>query len=345
MSEHITYSQAGVDIEAGNEAVRRLAPLAKATFDSRVITDIGGFAGLYSIGNLVGKDPILVSSTDGVGTKLKVAIMADRHETIGQDLVAMSVNDILAQGARPLFFLDYLATSKVEPAKIAQIVGGIAAACKLSACALIGGETAEMPDFYQAGDYDLAGFALGLVDRDEIIDGSHISLGHKIIGLASSGLHSNSFSLVRKIIFEKMGLKIDSPLLKSTVAEELLVPTKIYVPAVLASLRQGTVTGLAHITGGGLLENIPRILPDGTKAVLDSSLWEELPIFGLMREETKLPKEELYKTFNMGLGMIMVVEADKCEPVINTLRAHGETAQVVGEIVRQKKGQPQIEIL
>lgn len=337
-----SYKEAGVDIDAGNEAVRRLAPLAQATFDGRVLNDIGGFSGLYSLANMPYDEPVLVASTDGVGTKLKVAIMADKHDTIGQDLVAMSVNDILAQGARPLFFLDYLATAKVEPDKIAQIVGGIARACKLANCALIGGETAEMPDLYAPGDYDLAGFAVGIVDRQAIVDGNYITQHHKLIGLASSGLHSNGYSLARGIVFKNAGLKIDSPLLGSTVAEVLLTPTRIYAPSIMAIKKSCKLHGLAHITGGGILENLPRMLPPGCQAVVEKSSFPRPPIFDFLREAGRVEEIEMYRTFNMGLGLIMAVPESEIEGVLNLAEAHGEEAWVIGEIRKAVPGEPRI---
>ncbi|MDR1872600.1 MAG: phosphoribosylformylglycinamidine cyclo-ligase [Deltaproteobacteria bacterium] len=339
--DSLTYRDSGVDIDAGQEAVRRLAPLARSTFDTRVLNDIGGFSGLYGLGSLQLDDPVLVSSTDGVGTKLKVAIMADRHDTVGQDLVAMSVNDILTQGARPLFFLDYLATSKIAPEKVEIIVGGIAAGCRLAGCALLGGETAEMPDFYQGSDYDLAGFAVGVVERSKIIDGSLIGLSHKIIGLSSSGLHSNGYSLARKIIFDRMGLTIDSPFLGETVADILLKPTKIYVSPVLSALRRQEVHGIVHITGGGILDNLPRVLPHSCRAAINLKAWEKPPIFDLLREEGKLDTLELYRTFNMGLGLLLIVPENEVDPVMAIMEDHRETAQVVG-FIEPREGEERV---
>jgi phosphoribosylformylglycinamidine cyclo-ligase len=338
-NKSLTYKQAGVDIEAGNEAVRKLTPLAQSTFDSRVLNDIGAFAGLYSLSSLTLEDPILVSSTDGVGTKLRVAIMADRHDTVGIDLVAMSVNDILSQGARPLFFLDYLAMSKIDPDKVATLVSGIVRGCRQAGCALLGGETAEMPGFYPQGDYDMAGFAVGVVERDNIVDGSNIAIGHDIIGIPSSGLHSNGYSLARHIIFDKLGLAIDSPLLNRTVAEVLLTPTKIYVAPVLAVLKSHPVSGIVHVTGGGLLENIPRILPIGCRAVLDSSKWEKPPIFNFLKDAGHLEPSELYRAFNMGLGLILVVSSHDTKSVIGILEDYGEHPVVVGVIEQQVDNQ------
>jgi phosphoribosylformylglycinamidine cyclo-ligase len=328
----LTYKDAGVDIEAGNEAVRLLTPIAQSTFNSRVLTDIGAFSGLYALSPLDLKEPVLVSSTDGVGTKLKVAIMADRHDTVGVDLVAMSVNDVLTQGAKPLFFLDYLAMSHTEPKKVAALVAGVASGCRQAGCALLGGETAEMPGFYKGDDYDMAGFAVGLVDREAIIDGSEIAIGHKLIGLPSSGLHSNGYSLVRKIIFEKLGLKIDSPLLGSTVADVLLRPTRIYATSVLAVLKRHKIFGLVHVTGGGILENVPRVLPSGCRAVIYTRSWPKPPIFDFLAEAASLPTEEQYKAFNMGLGMIMIVAPKDVFDIVNILEDHGENPAVIGEV-------------
>jgi phosphoribosylformylglycinamidine cyclo-ligase len=331
----LTYKEAGVDIDAGNEAVRLLTPLAQTTFDSRVLNDIGGFSGLYGLGSLGFENPVLVASTDGVGTKLKVAIMADKHDTVGIDLVAMSVNDVLAQGAKPLFFLDYLAMSKVVPSKVEALVSGVASGCRRAGCALLGGETAEMPGFYRDDDYDMAGFAVGVVERGRIIDGSEIAIGHKIIGLPSSGLHSNGFSLVRKIIFEQLGLSIDSPLLGKTVADVLLTPTKIYVQSVLAVLRRFPVHGIVHVTGGGLIENIPRILPIGCQAVLDPSSWERPPIFDFLAKAGRLGDRELYRAFNMGLGLVLIVAPSHFNQVMGVLEDHGEKPVEVGLVEPQ----------
>jgi phosphoribosylformylglycinamidine cyclo-ligase len=330
-----TYKDAGVDIDSGNEAVRLITPMAQSTFDSRVLNDIGAFSGLYSLGSLDLKDPVLVSSTDGVGTKLKVAIMANRHDTVGIDLVAMSVNDVLTQGARPLFFLDYLAMGRIDPVKVALLVSGVTSGCRQAGCALLGGETAEMPGFYQEGDYDMAGFAVGVVERDSIIDGSDIALGHKLIGLPSSGLHSNGYSLARKIIFDQLGLGIDSPLLNSTVANALLTPTKIYVSPVLAVLKRHKIHGLVHVTGGGIIENLPRVLPSGCQAIIYTKSWDRQPIFDFLAESGRLETSELYRTFNMGLGMILVVAPKDVQGAIGILEDHGEHPALIGSVAPQ----------
>ncbi|HEY6838391.1 MAG TPA: phosphoribosylformylglycinamidine cyclo-ligase, partial [Geobacteraceae bacterium] len=310
MSESkITYKDAGVDIDAGNTFVKMIKPLVKATSRPEVIADIGGFGGLFSLNTGKYKNPVLVSGTDGVGTKLKLAFLADRHDTIGIDLVAMCVNDIVVQGAEPLFFLDYLATGKLLPEKAADIVKGISEGCIQAGCALIGGETAEMPGFYSDGEYDVAGFAVGVVERDNLIDGSSITVGNKLIGIASSGLHSNGYSLARKVILEKMGLSFADTLpgIGRNVADELLTPTRIYVKSVLNLLRDFRVNGIAHITGGGLLENVPRVLPNGCKAVIHKGSWNQHDIFRLIQEEGNIAEEEMLRTFNCGVGMVLIV--------------------------------------
>jgi len=343
----ISYKDAGVDIDAGNTFVKMIKPLVKGTSRPEVIADIGGFGGLFSLNSSKYKNPVLVSGTDGVGTKLKLAFLADRHDTIGIDLVAMCVNDIVVQGAEPLFFLDYLATSKLVPEKGAQIVKGIADGCIQAGCALIGGETAEMPGFYAGGDYDLAGFAVGVVERDRIIDGSSITVGNKLVGIASSGLHSNGYSLARKIILDVMGLGINDvvPGLDRTVADELLTPTRIYVKSILNLLRDFTINGIAHITGGGLLENVPRVLPHGCKAVIDRNSWQEPPVFDLLRQGGNVTESEMYRTFNCGIGMVLAVSDEEAEDVLIRLSGLNEQAQVIGEVVRCEPGKECVEML
>jgi phosphoribosylformylglycinamidine cyclo-ligase len=304
--------------------VRRITPLVKQTFNSRVITDIGGFSGLYSLDAAKYENPILVSSTDGVGSKLKVAFLAGRHDTVGIDLVAMSVNDILAQGARPLFFLDYLAMAKVEPELAEQIVRGIVAGCQESQCALIGGETAELPEFYANGEYDLAGFVVGVVERDKVIDGSEISVGDQIIGLASSGLHSNGYTLARRLIFDDLKMSVGDPLLETTVGEELLRPTRIYVNTVHVLMRDFRILGIAHITGGGFKENIPRILPQGCQAVIDKNAWPRPGIFGFIQQEGGIEESEMFRTFNMGIGMTLIVHSGQCQEILELLHGMNE---------------------
>ena len=332
--QRITYKDAGVDIAAGNSFVNMIKPLVKSTFRPEVMAEIGGFGGLFSLNASKYKNPVLVSGTDGVGTKLKIAFMADFHETVGIDLVAMCVNDIIVQGAEPLFFLDYLATGRLLPEKAASIVKGIAEGCRQAGCALIGGETAEMPGFYADEEYDLAGFAVGVVDRDNIIDGSCIAVGNRLIGIASSGLHSNGYSLARKLVFERMGLSIDSQLpgIGRTVAEELLTPTRIYVRSVMNLLKDFRINGIAHITGGGLLENIPRILPRGCRAMVHLPSWERPLLFELLAEAGNVERHEMYRTFNMGIGMVLAVAERDVEDMIDRLNGLGERAWVIGEI-------------
>jgi phosphoribosylformylglycinamidine cyclo-ligase len=334
MDDKITYKSAGVDIDAGERFVEIIKPAVRGTFRPEVISDIGGFGGLFNLkaGRYV--DPVLVSGTDGVGTKLKVAFMADRHDTVGIDLVAMSVNDIIVTGAEPLFFLDYLATGKLNPEKQADIVKGIAEGCRLAGCALIGGETAEMPGFYADGEYDLAGFAVGVVDRENIITGSKIAPGDAVVGFASSGLHSNGYSLARKVLFEKLGLNIDSQPaeLGCSVADELLKPTRIYAKSVLSLIEDFNIKGLAHITGGGITDNLPRILPEGCMARIDKTRWLRPAVFSLIQRKAKIDDDEMYRDFNMGIGMIAVVEAGKAKGFVKAATKLGEKAMIIGEI-------------
>jgi phosphoribosylformylglycinamidine cyclo-ligase len=346
-SGKVTYKDAGVDIDSGNSFVSLIKPMVKATYRPEVIADLGGFGGLFSLNASKYRNPVLVSGTDGVGTKLKVAFMADRHDTVGIDLVAMCVNDIIVQGAEPLFFLDYLATGKLNPEQGAEVVKGIAHGCSLAGCALIGGETAEMPGFYGEGEYDLAGFAVGVVDRDNIIDGSSITVGNKLIGIASSGLHSNGYSLARKVLFEVMGLGIHSTLpgLDRTVADELLTPTRIYVKTVLNLLRDFRINGIAHITGGGLLENIPRILPHGCKAVINRDSWVMPPIFIILRQGASLDERELFRTFNCGIGMVLAVPENEAEEVLIRLSGLNEQAFVIGEVGKCDVGTECVELV
>lgn len=336
----VTYKDAGVDIDAGNAFVRMIKPLVKATSRPEVIADIGGFGGLFSLNTAKYKHPVLVSGTDGVGTKLKIAFMTDRHDTVGIDLVAMCVNDIVVQGAEPLFFLDYLATGHLLPEKAAEIVKGISNGCVQAGCALIGGETAEMPGFYSDDEYDLAGFTVGVVDRDRLIDGSSITVGDRLIGISSSGLHSNGYSLARKVIFDRMGLNTDSllPGLGKTVADELLTPTRIYVKSVLNLLRDFTINGIAHITGGGLLENIPRVLPSSCKALLDRTAWEIPAVFRFLQEGGSINEEEMLRTFNCGIGMVLVVPEKEADDILIRLSGLSETAFLIGEVAKCNPG-------
>lgn len=343
MSEQrITYKDAGVDISAGNSFVNLIKPLVKSTSRPEVMAEIGGFGGLFSLNASKYKNPVLVSGTDGVGTKLKLAFMADVHDTVGIDLVAMCVNDIVVQGAEPLFFLDYLATGKLLPEKAADIVKGIAEGCRQAGCALIGGETAEMPGFYSDGEYDVAGFAVGVVDRDNIIDGSGIAVGNRLIGIASTGLHSNGYSLARKLVFERMGLAIDSELpgTGKTVAEALLAPTRIYIRSIMNLLKDYSIKGIAHITGGGLLENIPRILPKGCRATIHLSRWERPVLFDVLRDAGNVERDEMYRTFNMGIGMVLAVAEHDAEDMLDRLNGLGERAWVIGEITACAEAEP-----
>lgn len=329
------YREAGVDLNKANELVTRIKPLVRSTFRGGVITDIGGFGGLYSFNCTELKNPVLVSTTDGVGTKLKVASWANRHHTVGIDLVAMCVNDIIVQGARPLFFLDYLALGRIDLDLVEQLIGGIVTGCKEAGCSLIGGETAEMPDFYQDNEYDMAGFAVGLVDNADIIDGSTIHVGDQIIGLASSGLHSNGYSLVRRIVFDQLKLQPDSLLggCRRTAAEELLEPTRIYVEPVLKVMKTFRIAGMAHITGGGFHDNIPRILPGACQAVIFRDSWEVPPIFRFLQEHGGISEEELYHVFNCGIGFVLVVDPHESQDLIDLLNGMGQHASRIGEIV------------
>lgn len=342
-----TYKDAGVDIEAGNTFVKMIKPLVKATSRPEVISDIGGFGGLFSLNTNKYKNPVLVSGTDGVGTKLKIAMMADRHDTVGIDLVAMCVNDIIVQGAEPLFFLDYFATGKLEPGKGADVVKGISHGCIQAGCALIGGETAEMPGFYQPGEYDLAGFTVGVVERDRIIDGSSITVGNKLIGIASSGLHSNGYSLARKVLFETMGLGIHDQLpgLSISVADALLTPTRIYVKSVLNLLRDFRVNGIAHITGGGLLENVPRILPKGCKAVISRNTWAIPDVFQIIQDAGKINPTEMFRTFNCGIGMVLAVPEKETDEILIRLSGLHEKAFIIGEVTKCEMGTESVELV
>lgn len=338
-NQPLTYAASGVDIDAGNRAVELIKQSVKSTLRPGVITDIGGFGGLFALDTAKYKEPILVSGTDGVGTKLRIAHLMDKHDTIGIDAVAMCVNDILVQGAEPLFFLDYLAVGKLSPERVAQIVEGIAEGCRQAGCALIGGETAEMPGFYGPDEYDIAGFAVGIVDRSQLIDGSRIQPGEVLIGLPSSGLHSNGYSLVRKALFEVAGYDIDSnlPELGRTLGAEILEPTRIYVQAVKPLLGQFDVKGMAHITGGGITENLPRVLPQGCMAVVDRSTWRVPEIFKLIQQAGNIDAGEMLRTFNMGIGMVLAVPVAQAYDVLANLENRGEEAVIIGEIVEGER--------
>lgn len=337
------YKSSGVDIDAGNETVRRIKRLAKATFTPGVLSDIGSFGGLFKLDTTRWKEPVLVSSADGVGTKLKVAFMANRHRTIGADLVNHCVNDILVQGATPLFFLDYLATGRLSPDVAEQIVEGLAKACQDNGCALLGGETAEMPGFYHDGEYDVAGFIVGAVDRAQIIDGRSIAAGDVLIGLPSNGLHTNGYSLARKIAFEELKLKIDShlPELGETVGEAFLRTHRSYLPVIKPLLGRGLIKGMAHITGGGITDNLPRILPAGTSARINRTSWRVPAIFRWLGESGRVPEYDLRRALNMGIGMILAVNAKDVDAVRQALLDAGEANSVViGDIVA---GNPEVQ--
>src|SRR5687768_9183322 len=337
------YQSSGVSIDAGNEAVRRIKSLARGTFTPGVLSEIGSFGGLFSLASVGLREPVLVASADGVGTKLKVAFLANRHDTVGADLVNHCVNDILVQGATPLFFLDYLATGRLSPEVAEQIVEGLAKACRDNGCALIGGETAEMPGFYADGEYDVAGFIVGVVDRSQIIDGRSIAAGDKLIGLPSSGLHTNGYSLARKIAFDEMKLTVDShvPELGETVGEALLRTHRSYLNVIRPLLGRGQIKGMAHITGGGITDNLPRVLPAGTAARVDRTAWRVPAIFRWLGEGGRVPEYDLRQALNMGIGMILVVAPQDVDAVKKELLNAGEANSVViGEIVG---GEPKVE--
>ncbi|AFV03214.1 Phosphoribosylformylglycinamidine cyclo-ligase [Dehalobacter sp. UNSWDHB] len=328
----ITYKDAGVDIQAGNDAVEKIKPAVAATWRPGVLGGLGGFGGLFSLDLQKYSDPVLVSGTDGVGTKLRLAFQLDKHDTIGQDAVAMCVNDVLVQGAEPLFFLDYLAVGKLVPERIASIVGGVAEGCRLAGCALIGGETAEMPGFYVEEEYDIAGFAVGAVNRDKLIDGSDIREGDILLGLKSSGLHSNGFSLVRKI-FAEYPLDKVFPELGRSLGEVLITPTRIYVKSVLALLDKIAVPGMVHITGGGLTENVPRVLSSGLGTEIVTSAWQVPPVFELMQKLGNVEDEEMLRTFNMGIGFVLIIHPEDEKQAMDILAANGEEPIRIGSVI------------
>jgi len=327
---NMDYRQSGVDIDAGNETVRRIRALARGTFTPGVLSDIGSFGGLFRLDREKYRDPVLVSSADGVGTKLKVAFMTGRHDTVGADLVNHCVNDILVQGAEPLFFLDYLATGRLSPAVAEQVVTGVARGCRENGCALIGGETAEMPGFYADGEYDIAGFIVGIVERDRLIDGRTIVPGDALIGLPSAGLHTNGYSLARRVLFDVCGFAPDTfvPELGVTVGEALLAPHRSYLPPVRTLLARDLVRGLAHITGGGITENLPRILPEGCAAEIDLMAWTVPPIFRLLQQRGGIAPDEMRRAFNMGIGLIVACQSRMADRVINLLGGVGEPGAV-----------------
>jgi phosphoribosylformylglycinamidine cyclo-ligase len=346
MKKKTTYKSAGVDIDKANEFVEHIKPLIKTTSRKEVIAGIGGFGGLFHLDSQKFKNPILVSSTDGVGTKLRVAQLMDKHDTIGIDLVAMSVNDVIVQGAEPLFFLDYLATGKIELEKSVQIIKGIVDGCNQAGCTLLGGETAEMPGFYKPGEYDLAGFCVGAVDSDKIIDGSGISFNNRIIGLASSGLHSNGFSLARKVLLEKNKLDIKEKVagLSRPIGMELLEPTRIYVKSLLTIFKNYNIKGVVHITGGGFFDNIPRIIPQSCRCIIDKKAWEVPPIFNVIQEMGDIEEQEMFRVFNMGIGMMIIVSEKECQDIMEQLKmeALGENAYLIGVIEKREDDEQQV---
>jgi phosphoribosylformylglycinamidine cyclo-ligase len=342
-----SYKDSGVDVEKGDSFVQAIKSMVEATFRPEVMTKIGGFAGCVSLNLERYKKPVLVSSTDGVGTKLRIAFLMDRHDTVGIDLVAMCVNDIIVSGARPLFLLDYFATSKLDQKIAMEVVSGIAKGCMEAECSLIGGETAEMPGFYTEGEYDLAGFTVGIVENSQMIDGSSVTVGDKLIGIASSGLHSNGYSLVRKIILEyhqmDLGQRVEE--IGGILGEELLRPTRIYVKTVLSLIRDFNIAGIAHITGGGITGNLPRVIPKGCKAIVHRGAWQIPPIFPFLQEKGNISEDEMFKTFNNGIGMILIVKNKEAEEILGRLRSMGEKAYSIGEIGKAEKEQNPIEFV
>lgn len=335
-----TYAQAGVSIDAGNALVRAIAPLARSTRRPGADADLGGFGGLFDLKAAGFTDPLLVAANDGVGTKLKLAIEHDAHDGVGIDLVAMCANDLIVQGAEPLFFLDYYASGKLVPGVAERVIASIADGCRQAGCALIGGETAEMPGMYADGDYDLAGFCVGAVERDRLLDGTKIAPGNVLLGIASNGVHSNGFSLVRRLAADK-GWKLDRPALfdqDTILLDALMAPTRIYVKSLLPLLREGRINGLAHITGGGLLENIPRVLPDGCHARVDADAWAQPRLMAFLQAQGNIEPEEMARTFNCGIGMVAVVAADQADTVAGALAEAGETVHRIGVIEAGERG-------
>ena len=341
--EPLSYRDSGVDIGAGDRLVRNIKPFAKRTLRPEVLTGIGGFGALFEISKKY-QNPVLVSGTDGVGTKLKLAFQLNRHNSIGIDLVAMSVNDILVLGAEPLFFLDYYACGKLDVDTATTVVSGIAAGCEQAGCALIGGETAEMPDMYPAGEYDLAGFAVGVVEKDHIINGLTIQAGDAIIGLASNGAHSNGYSLIRKIINDNR-IDLSQDFHGQPISDIIMAPTRIYAKPLLALIKQFSVKGLAHITGGGLVENLPRILPANTAAVLDKKAWEIPPLFHWLQQQGNVNEAEMFRVFNCGIGMVAIVPADQAEAAMHCLQKNGESVFMMGEIKHRTPKKPAVVLI
>jgi len=344
LKKPVTYRSAGVDIDEGDRLVRRIRPMVRTTHRKEVLGEIGSFAGFFRFPARKYRDPVLVSGTDGVGTKVKVAAAAGKFDTVGIDLVAMCVNDILVHGAEPLFFLDYYATGKLSARDGAQVVSGVAEGCRQAGCALLGGETAEMPSVYARGEFDLAGFAVGAVDRRAIVDGRNVLPGDLLLGLSSSGLHSNGYSLARKVVFDLLGKRIGQrvPEWGATVGEELLRPTRIYVRPVLSLLRKTKILGMAHITGGGITGNVPRSLPDGVTAVIDRSAWEVPPVFRTICSAARLSDEEAFRTFNMGIGMVLMLRPADADRAATHFRRAGFPAAVIGEIRKGRRREPSV---
>jgi phosphoribosylformylglycinamidine cyclo-ligase len=336
----LTYRAAGVDIRAADEAVRRLAPHARGTYRPEILGDIGAFAGFFRVPSGY-RDPVLLAATDGVGSKLRVAFLAGRHDTVGIDLVAMSVNDLVVHGAEPLVFLDYIGIGRLVPRMVEAIVRGVAAGCREAGCALIGGETAELPDFYAAGEYDLAGFAVGVAERAMLVDGRAVVPGDVILGLGSTGLHSNGFSLVRRVVFDRLGLSVRDRVarMEGPIGSVLLTPTRIYVRPVLALLKSGVpVHAMAHITGGGMTGNLPRVLPRGCRAIVRTGSWPVPPIFGFLARAGRIPPAEMRRTLNMGIGFVLVLPPDAAGPARAALRARGVRSWIIGRVARGARG-------
>jgi len=347
MKGKTTYKDAGVDIDRANSFVEKIKPLVKQTSRREVMSGIGGFGGLFHLDIGKNKHPVLVSSTDGVGTKLKIAQMMNKHDTVGIDLVAMSVNDVVVQGAEPLFFLDYIAAGKIHVDTTVQIVKGVVRGCQEAGCALIGGETAEMPGFYKDDEYDLAGFCVGVVEAEKLIDGSEIRVGDRIVGIASSGLHSNGFSLARKVLFDGGAFQPDEQVegLDQTIGMELLKPTRIYVKSVLNLIKNFNIRGIVHITGGGFLDNIPRIVPGPCRVVIQKESWPIPPVFDLIRKTGKIDDQEMFRVFNMGIGMIIVVAEKEQTEIMERLEMLGEKAYSIGVIQKRENDQPAVSIV
>jgi len=342
----ISYKDSGVNIDAGNKFVDLIKPIVRSTFTSNFYNQIGSFSGLFALPAGY-KKPYLASAADGVGTKLKIAFMMGRFDTIGIDLVAMNVNDLITCGAKPLFFLDYIATSSINPKQTAEIVKGIANGCRQGGCVLLGGETAEMPDIYRKNEFDLAGFVVGIVDKDKVIDGKNIKSGDIVVGLSSSGLHSNGYSLARNLLLKKLKYKLDDrpKPLRRNLGNELLTPTKIYVNTILELNKRFDLKAIAHITGGGLIDNIPRVLPKNLKVQLDNTSWVRPPIFKLIQNTQMVDDTEMYRTFNCGIGMVIIINSDESSKVLNKLKKLNETAFVIGEVVKKSKNDSQVEFV